>query len=335
MQPQSSPWRDVLVFLPPAVVSIAVAVLAGVFRRRGIVGRVRVSPGESLGPLLLILAGGFVTWIVVQVVCLAPARPTAAAPLPATASASQPARPAVAPHPSVERMAAASSVPYVLAGGFMVLANAVLRPGGLRGLGLSRGGLRRGLGAGLVGSIIAVPLIFLLAVATQLLWQALRYDHPREHDLLRFMGESASGAVRAVLIASAVLLAPFFEELLFRGHLQTLVTHALARLGGREDLARGFEVVVPGAGGEVAPLPTPPAETTARGVPSAATRWASVFLTSIVFAAVHPAWTIPPIFVLSLCLGYAYERTGSLWTVMTMHALFNATSTVIYLVMPR
>jgi membrane protease YdiL (CAAX protease family) len=39
--------------------------------------------------------------------------------------------------------------------------------------------------------------------------------------------------------------------------------------------------------------------------------------------------------VLSLCLGYAYERTGNLWAVMTMHAMFNTTSTVLYLAVLR
>jgi membrane protease YdiL (CAAX protease family) len=57
----------------------------------------------------------------------------------------------------------------------------------------------------------------------------------------------------------------------------------------------------------------------------------SVVLTSVLFALVHPAWSIPPIFLLSICLGYAYERTGNLWTVITMHALFNSISTVLFL----
>jgi membrane protease YdiL (CAAX protease family) len=36
----------------------------------------------------------------------------------------------------------------------------------------------------------------------------------------------------------------------------------------------------------------------------------------------------PLIFVLSLCLGYAYERTGNLWVPITIHALFNTIETV-------
>jgi membrane protease YdiL (CAAX protease family) len=97
------------------------------------------------------------------------------------------------------------------------------------------------------------------------------------------------------------------------------------------DLRRGVEIVVPGASPDAPAAPEPPAAP----VPSGAARWASIVLTSLIFSSVHPAWTIPPIFVLSLCLGYAYERTGNLWAVMTMHAMFNTTSTVIYLLMSR
>jgi membrane protease YdiL (CAAX protease family) len=42
-------------------------------------------------------------------------------------------------------------------------------------------------------------------------------------------------------------------------------------------------------------------------------------------------WTWPLIFVLSCFLGYAYERTGKLWTSITIHAAFNALSTIVYL----
>ena len=38
----------------------------------------------------------------------------------------------------------------------------------------------------------------------------------------------------------------------------------------------------------------------------------------------HPAQSIPAIFVLSLALGYLYEKTGSLVCTIAMHATFNA-----------
>jgi membrane protease YdiL (CAAX protease family) len=92
--------------------------------------------------------------------------------------------------------------------------------------------------------------------------------------------------------------------------------------------ARGFDVITPGA-----PADSPAADLipAARQQPGAAARWGAIVLTSLCFAAIHPGlWMMPPIFFLSLCVGYAYERTGNLWAPITMHAVFNTTSTILY-----
>lgn len=60
--------------------------------------------------------------------------------------------------------------------------------------------------------------------------------------------------------------------------------------------------------------------------------WVAIFVTSGVFAIIHEAWTAPLIFLLALCLGYAYERTNNLWIPITMHAIFNIANTVFFLV---
>jgi len=49
------------------------------------------------------------------------------------------------------------------------------------------------------------------------------------------------------------------------------------------------------------------------------------------FAVVHATdirtvWMLPPLFLLSICFGYVYERTGNLWSSMVIHAAFNGTS---------
>ncbi len=52
--------------------------------------------------------------------------------------------------------------------------------------------------------------------------------------------------------------------------------------------------------------------------------WLAVAITSVLFAFVHSDqshW--PALFVLALGLGYSYERSGSLWQPIFMHALFN------------
>lgn len=52
--------------------------------------------------------------------------------------------------------------------------------------------------------------------------------------------------------------------------------------------------------------------------------WPAIVVTSLLFAVVHadvPHW--PALFVLSLGLGYAYEKSGSLFQPIFMHAFFN------------
>jgi len=60
-------------------------------------------------------------------------------------------------------------------------------------------------------------------------------------------------------------------------------------------------------------------------------RWAAVLLASLLFAGVHAYWMFPPIFLLALALGYLYERTGSLWACIAVHALFNGSQTALFL----
>jgi hypothetical protein len=61
-------------------------------------------------------------------------------------------------------------------------------------------------------------------------YQRTGFEHPTEHDLLRVMKTSRSPAVELGLILGAVVVAPLFEELLFRGHLQTLIRQGLILL---------------------------------------------------------------------------------------------------------
>ena len=57
--------------------------------------------------------------------------------------------------------------------------------------------------------------------------------------------------------------------------------------------------------------------------------WPAIFLASFVFVVFHadmPHW--PALFVLSICLGYTYEKSGSLFRSIFVHALFNAMSVI-------
>lgn len=55
--------------------------------------------------------------------------------------------------------------------------------------------------------------------------------------------------------------------------------------------------------------------------------WLSIAISSGLFTIVHPNtghW--PALFALSMCMGYAYEKSGSLFRPIFIHSLFNATS---------
>jgi membrane protease YdiL (CAAX protease family) len=57
--------------------------------------------------------------------------------------------------------------------------------------------------------------------------------------------------------------------------------------------------------------------------------WLAIVLTALLFATIHADMSHwPPLFVLALGLGYAYERSGSLLRPIFMHALFNGISVV-------
>jgi len=57
--------------------------------------------------------------------------------------------------------------------------------------------------------------------------------------------------------------------------------------------------------------------------------WPSIVVSSLIFSMVHSNpkhW--PALFVLSMCIGYSYEKSGSLFRPIFVHSLFNATSII-------
>lgn len=186
-----------------------------------------------------------------------------------------------------------STVPFLL--GFCVLAwggrAAARGPGLIRRIGYAPRRLPRGL----LIALMSFPAVFLLmqggGILLEAFYQLIDLEHPPAHELLSAMEEVAAPA-RAAMIFGAVVAAPLFEETFFRGHIQSLL---------------------------------------ARRCTGPIGRWSAVALTSLLFAAVHPSWTAPLIFMLSLCIGYVYERTGNLWAAILIHALFNLSSTLIFL----
>jgi membrane protease YdiL (CAAX protease family) len=64
--------------------------------------------------------------------------------------------------------------------------------------------------------------------------------------------------------------------------------------------------------------------------------WLAVIATSAMFASVHANGTHwPALFALAMGLGYSYEKSGSLFRPIFMHALFNGTTILAALLEPR
>ncbi len=172
---------------------------------------------------------------------------------------------------------------------------------GLKRIGLRWGELRRSIGGGFLALLAILPAVYVLGWVATAIAQSMGQP-PEPHNLLTALLQTADWRESLMIAGMAVILAPLLEELVFRGLLQTFLTRLL----------------------------TGPAE---QELPTAARvlgRWQSILITSLLFAAIHGELAfMPPLFALSVGLGIAYERTGSLWTSMVMHALFNSSQIVV------
>jgi membrane protease YdiL (CAAX protease family) len=168
-----------------------------------------------------------------------------------------------------------------------------------RSSGLKRAGFRTDgsvVISSLLSIVVIIPLMFGVMWLTEKFWTAIQFKHPTEHDLLKILGNESNPMWKVGIIISAVVLAPLFEEFFFRGTLQA----GLSALFGN----------------------------------SKGPRWLAILLASICFTAVHGAlWLAPPIFFLSICLGFAYDRSRNLWVPIAVHSVFNATSVILFLLL--
>lgn len=111
-------------------------------------------------------------------------------------------------------------------------------------------------------------------------------------DLLLFFKNSSSLTEKALLVFTAVVVAPVTEELVFRGYLHGV----LRQIGGR---------------------------------------WCGILVSSLIFAAIHGHIpSLAGLFVLAIAFALLYERTGSLWAPMLMHAGFNSINIIAALAWP-
>lgn len=183
---------------------------------------------------------------------------------------------------------------------------------GLADLGVVRTRFGEQIQVGIVAGLLATPAVYAIHAL------ALKAFPPRLHPVEQMLEVDFSPIMAGVSILSAAVLAPLFEETIFRGVIQGW----LARVS-REIFDFGAPKPVDPHTDEFDEVKPPNGR-------NAAAEWPGIILTSALFAAVHyHQWPTPiPLFVLAMVMGVLRWRTGSLLAPIIVHALFNATSTL-------
>jgi len=165
----------------------------------------------------------------------------------------------------------------------------------LKGFGLNAKTIHKDFLAAAVNLISVWPILMLMVILTtffgKLIWgQGFEMQQHQELELITAYRQLP---VRVLIIVTAVAVVPAFEEMLFRGLFQTMIRSFLeSRIPNLESRNRP---------------------------------WLSILISSGLFVTVHQNpghW--PALFALSMCLGYSYEKSGSLFRPIFIHSLFNA-----------
>jgi membrane protease YdiL (CAAX protease family) len=156
--------------------------------------------------------------------------------------------------------------------------------GGLSGFGLSLKGVFKDIVSAAAMFVAVWPLV--LAAIFLIIRIGRLIEGPdfqmQQNEGLAVILENKQWSLRLLMIFFATILTPIFEELIFRGLLQTYL----------RDL-------------DYSP-------------------WQSIFIASIIFSILHPLMHLPALLILSVCMGYAYERSGSLLRSIFIHCFFNS-----------
>jgi len=161
----------------------------------------------------------------------------------------------------------------------------------LKGFGLNVKKIHKDFFAALINLLTVWPIVMFALVVTiyvgKLIWG--QDSQIQQHEELKSIALHSQISVRILIIVTAVVVAPVFEEVLFRGLFQTSFRSFTRR------------------------------------------PWLSILMSSGLFATVHldftaVHWNIehwPALFVLAMCMGYSYEKSGSLFRPIFIHSLFN------------
>jgi len=178
----------------------------------------------------------------------------------------------------------------------------------LKGFGLDLKTIPRDFFAAIVTLLTIWPLLVLMIMLTiffgkLILGQDFEMQYHQELELITAYRQLP---LRILIVIATTVIAPVLEELLFRGMFQTMIRSFLLGLQSRHS-----------------------------SCPPRQSAWLSIVITAFLFATIHQqAGHWPTIFILGMSLGYAYEKSGSLFRPIFIHSLFNATSIITVLLKP-
>jgi uncharacterized protein len=164
---------------------------------------------------------------------------------------------------------------------------------GLKGFGLNIKTIPKDFIMALVTLIAIAPLMNIVFLVIMFFYELIfgpDYKLPT-HTELQTLTENSNLTARILIASGTILVIPFLEELLFRGLLQTVIRSSLYFYKHAA--------------------------------------WVAILVTSIFFAMNHENvahW--PILFLLGACMGYSYEKSGSLFRSVFIHMIFNASAII-------
>ena len=167
----------------------------------------------------------------------------------------------------------------------------------LKGFGLNIRSIPKDFAVAFLNLISVLPLIF--ATMTLIVFIGRLFFGPEyeisKHEQLEIITAYPRWQLQILVFVVAVVIAPVLEEMIFRGLFQTVIRSFFESRDSK-----------PG---------------------NRSRAWLPIFISAGLFSMVHgnvPHW--PALFLLGVCMGYAYEKSGSLFRSIFIHALFNSIS---------
>jgi len=172
----------------------------------------------------------------------------------------------------------------------------------LKGFGLNIRSVHKDFFAAFLNLLSVWPLMMAAITLTMLIGKLVFGPEYQisQHEQLELITAYPRWQLRILVFVVAVVIAPVLEEMIFRGLFQTVIRSFFESRNSK-------------------------LETRSRV-------WLPIFISAGLFSIVHgnvPHW--PALFLLGVCLGYAYEKSGSLFRPIFIHAFFNAITVILVL----